>query len=385
MTKRSNGEGSLCRRSNGTWLAQVTIEGRRKTKTFRLKKDAQAWLTDLNKQIQQGLTYSGTKTTVEEALLDWLIVKKQRLRISTFQSYRRISLKHIVPRLGKFKIHDLTPARIQAFYNDLTAAGVGKRSIEQTHLVLHGLLKYARIHGLVANNWASVVEVPRHQVAQMSVWNESQVSQFLIFVKSDPFYRLAFSTGMRKSEILGLQWKDLDWQAGTIYIRRQVVQPEGGGFDFGPPKTKLGIRKIRLGAGLIEALKIQQQVTIPAMKTAVSAITWKDYDLIFPSRFGTPISDTNIAHEFQNLIKQAGLPQIRFHDIRHTAASLMLLHGEPLIRVAAILGDTLAVLLSTYAHYIPDDQERASKIMDEITTTIAIDCITLHHEEVKNG
>ncbi len=117
---------------------------------------------------------------------------------------------------------------------------------------------------------------------------------------------------------------------------------------------------------------------------AIAGDTWREHDLIFPSSIGTPRGGYNVSHAFQTMIERSGLPAIRFHDIRHSAASMMLLHGEPPVRVAAILGQSVQVLLETYAHYIPDDQERASRLMDEITTPIAIemhqDCIMIASE-----
>lgn len=245
--------------------------------------------------------------------------------------------------------------------------GTGNRTIEIVHTILHGFLKFAQREGLVAQNWAKLTEVPRPNHREMKVWDESQVSQFLQFVQADPFYRLAFHTGMRRGELLGLQWKDLDFKTGMLTVRRQAFRPEGGGFVFQPPKTETGKRAIRLGKGLIEALRIRFNETIPQMQL-LAGDSWQENDLIFPSIKGTPQDGYNVSRNFHRLAVAAGLPPMRFHDIRHTCASLLLAHGEPPMRVAAILGQTVQVLLSTYAHVIDNDQERAANLMDEITT-----------------
>jgi integrase len=177
---------------------------------------------------------------------------------------------------------------------------------------------------------------------------------------------------MRRGELIGLQWKDLDWQTGMLHVRRQVYNPEGGGYLFQSPKTERGRRAIRLGRGLVEALRIQYSVTVPQL-IAIAGEQWKDNDLMFPTRVGTPRNGYEVSKSFHIAAQAAGLPAIRLHDIRHTAASIMLLHREPPVRVAAILGQSVAVLLSTYAHYIEDDQERASQLMDDITTTTMIE------------
>ena len=390
MSKRSNGEGTLCRRANGTYLAQVTIDGRRVSKTFKTRKDAQEWLNTTNRQVKQGLTYSSAKTTVDELLTTWLTMKKGKSRPATEEQYRRLSRLYISPVLGKLKLQDMSAARIQSFYSLLEKKGTGKRTIEIVHTILHGFLKYAQRLGMTAQNWAELVEVPRPEDREMSVWDESQVSHFLQFAKGDPFYRLAFATGMRRGELIGLQWKDIDRQRETIQVRRQVYTPEGGGFIFQPPKTERGRRGIRLGKGLLEALKFQQNSTIPNLM-AFAGERWQENDLVFPNTIGNPRNGYEVSKSFHEAVIAAGMQVIRFHDIRHTAASIMLLHGEPPVRVAAILGQSLAVLLSTYAHYIPDDQERASRLMDDITTTYLVEipqdnCIILHHEGGgKNG
>lgn len=370
--KRSHGEGSLFRRPNNTWLAQVTIEGKRLAKTLKTRKEAQEWLSLTTKQIQQGLTYNSTKTTVKELLDSWLEIKRAKTRPATIESYSRLSRLYIIPKLGGLKLQELTAARVQDFYTRLQNEGTGRRTIVLTHLVLHGLLEYALMRGLIAQNWAGLVEVPKVEHREMSVWDESQVSQFLLFVKGDPFYRLALATGMRRGELIGLQWKDIDWQSGMLQVRRQVYEPEGGGWQFQNPKTERGRRSIRLGKGLLEGLRYQYSVTIPQMK-AITGDRWQENDLIFPSSKGTPRNGYEVSKRFKQLVIESGLPVIRFHDCRHTAASIMLLHGEPPVRVAAILGQTVAVLNDVYSHYIQDDQERAANLMDEITTTTAVD------------
>ena len=385
MNKRSHGEGSLNKRANGTYLAQVSIEGKRVSKTFKVRKEAQEWINTITGQVRQGLTYSSAKTTVDELLTEWLNIKRTKSRPATNESYSRLARLYISPALGALRLQELNAAKIQKFYSTMEKQGTGKRTIELTHTILHGFLSHAQKLGLIAQNWAALVEVPRPDKRKMSVWDESQVSQFLMTVKGEPFYRLAFATGMRRGELIGLQWKDMDWNTGMLHVKRQAYEPEGGGFIFQAPKTERGRRGIRLGKGLLEALRVHFTQTIPLMM-AIAGEDWQDYDLIFPSSKGTPRNGYNVSKEFHELAGQAGLPLIRLHDIRRTAASIMLLHGEPPVRVAGILGQSVAVLLSTYAHYIEDDQERASQIMDDITTTTTFelkDCNRLQLIEAK--
>ena len=371
MPKRSHGEGQLYKRENGSYTARVTLDGRRLSKTFRLRREALKWIETLRGQGQQGLTYDSAQTTVSELLERWLRLKAAQSRLSTIESYTRIARLHIIPEIGRMPLMELNAARIQALYDRMAQNGVKNPTIKYTHTVL-GFFSHAKKLGMIGQNWTEMASVPRRaKREETKVWNENQVNLFLNYMKGDLFYRLAFSTGMRRGELLALQWKDLDWASDMLKVQRQVYRPDGGGYVFQGPKTDRGTRSIRLGHGLMDALKIQFSRTIPLMQLAAGS-SWKNHDLIFPSYQGGPRQGDAVSKEFHRLAAAAGLPVIRFHDIRHTAASIMLLHGEPPVRVAGILGQTVAVLLTTYSHYIPDSQESTATLMDSITTVTSI-------------
>lgn len=369
--KRAHGSGSVYQLKNGTWRALVTVEGRRISHTAKTQKEAASWAREMSDQVRQGLTYESARTALGEFLEGWLEIKASKLRPATIEQYRRLSRLYIQPKLGPVVFKDLNAATIQAFYSQLQAEGTGKRTIEIVHTILHGCLKHARRLGLASQNWAALVEVPRPAKREMQVWSEDQVSAFLARV-DDPLYRLAFATGMRRGELIGLKWEDLDWQAGSLMVVRQVFRPKGGGFRFQEPKTARGRRAVRLGPNLLEALREHFNQSLPTARV-LAGERWEEHDLILPSSIGTPRHGYEVSKTFKRLARLAGLPPIRFHDIRHTAASLMLIHGEPPVRVAGILGQSLAVLLETYAHYLPDNQERAALLMDEITTPVQVD------------
>jgi integrase len=156
-----------------------------------------------------------------------------------------------------------------------------------------------------------------------------------------------------------------------IMIRKECFHPEGGGFVFQSPKTKLGKRTIQVGQGVIDRLRAQLKIVDELRKTGGE--TWQEHDLIFPSLVGTPIQASRISHEFPELAKKAGLPVIRFHDCRHTAATIMLSHGIPPVIVAGMLGHSISILLNTYAHFIPTMQDQAAQLMDDILTPIPIE------------
>jgi integrase len=364
----------------------ATVEGGRLTKSFTTQREASAWLRDTIRQAEEGLGYHANKTLLKDFLEAWLQTKSSRLRLSTQEQYRRVVKIYLTPGLGKLKMSEVNAARVQAFYDALLAGGTGKRTIEIVHTVLHGALSHARRIGLASSNAAELVEVPRPEKHEMQIWDESEVSQFLAGVAGDgAFYRLAFSTGMRRGELIGLKWSDLDWQTGMLQIRRQVYEPQGGGWRFQEPKTARGKRAIRLGPGLLESMRAHFITIIPGMMS-FAGDKWQDHDLIFPCTKGTPRNGYEVTKKFQRLAGELGLPVIRFHDIRHTCASLLLAHGEPPMRVAAILGQSVPVLLETYAHFIPDDSDRAATLMDEITTPVTLPIAQrMHTPKMKVG
>jgi len=374
MAKRTAGAGSIYRLGNGTWRALATVGGgKRISHTAKTQREANEWLKETLRQLDHGMTIYGAKTPFADVILAWLAVKENKLRPATIEQYRMQINKRLIPAFGNLMIKELNAARIQGLYTTLQDQGTGARTIEICHGILHGCLKYAHRLGLIAQNWAELVESPRPEKKEMQIWSESQVSAFLAGAPDQAFYRLAFATGMRRGELVAVQWSDLDWGTGALMVRRQVYQKPGGGWRFQEPKTARGRRTIRIGPGLLEALRSQYFEVLPLQRELTGEVRWKEHDLIFPSTVGTPRNSANVSHTFKALVLASGLPAMRFHDIRHTAASLMLLHGEAPIRVAAILGQSLAILLGTYAHFLPTDtQESVSALMDSITTPTQI-------------
>jgi integrase len=256
----------------------------------------------------------------------------------------------------------------------MAISGKSARTIKLMHVVLRMCLEHAKNIGLVARNPAENCKVSKSPKVEMSIWDEDQVNRFLVSIhghKNENLYYLALATGMRRGELLGLKWQDVDWKNQRILIKRQVCNPQGGGFVFQEPKTNLGIRSVRLGTGMIERLRAQ--LGIIDLMRRISRDKWQEYDLIFPSITGKPLIGNNVSLEFNKLVVNSGLPHIRFHDCRHTAASIMLTHGIPPVIVAGMLGHSVSTLLTNYAHCLPDRQDEAAQLMDAVTSSISID------------
>jgi len=373
VKKRSAGEGTICQLPSGSWRAQVTLKGRRLSHTAKNQQAARDWIRKIQAQIEQGLTYDDERTTLGMFLEGWLATKKHALRLATYEQYSWVSRLYLQPNFRKVRLKDLSSGQVQEFYDQLAKSGKGVRSIRVAHAVLHCCLEQAKNLGLIARNPTEFCKIPKQEVKDLNIWNEDQVMTFLNFVhghRNENLYYLALVTGMRRGELLGLKWQDVDWTHQKLMIKRQCFHPQGGGFVFQSPKTKLGRRSVQLGIGVIERLRAQLY-NIDLMRN-ISKERWQENDLVFPSLLGTPQGDRNLTHEFQELVKASGLPAIRLHDCRHTAASIMLSHGIPPVTVAGMLGHSLAILLTTYTHFIPGTQDEAARLMDEITSPIQV-------------
>ena len=372
---RGRNEGSIFRRCNGTWRAQITLNGKRISYGSKTKAECQAWLRRMQFQLDQGYDYQGGKITLGEYLVEWLIGYKITIRPKTHHRYKGLIDKYIVPNIGHITLKDLHPLNIERFYSDLLDAGVGPRNVRHIHAVLHRALEKAVGYNLVLRNPAHGVTLPRYKPAEMQVWDESQVSVFLVAAEGSSFkslYHLAITTGMRQGEILGLKWPDLHWNSGTIQVQRQVQYVPGQGRSFIDPKTRAGRRKIKLGEGTLHALRLHKERQ--KLQIAFAGARWVDHDLIFPNRVGNPLDPSNLRLDFNRIIAETGLTKIRFHDLRHTAASLMLNYGVPSIVVSRILGHSKpSTTLDIYGHLYQEMGGEAPKIMDHLVTPIRVE------------
>jgi integrase len=372
--RRGNNEGSIVKLPSGTYRAQISIDGQRLGFTSKSRGECQAWIRKMLDQIDEGLTFKGTQTTLEDFLTGWLVIAKTTLRPKPGQQYEKMAVNHIIPVLGKVKLKDLRPDTIDSFYQNRIKAGVGVRTIRYCHAVLHRALEKAVLLGQLTRNPVDGASPPRMSQAEITVLDETQVVLFLIAAQGNRhefLFNLAVKTGMRQAELLGLKWADLDWRSGILQVRRQVQRIDGQGFIFCEPKTKTGRRSIQLGETSLQMLR--KQFEKQKCEQEKAGDRWKENDLIFASSIGTPTELRNLLREYKKVLRKAGLPAIRFHDLRHTAASIMLKHGIPVLTVSRILGHSKpSVTLDIYAHMIPGMQDQAAKLMDEVLTPIPV-------------
>lgn len=372
---RSKNTGTISKR-NGRYRAQIsTPNGERPSKTFAIKAEAEKWIRDQQLKLDQGFDFQGSKITLAEYLPKWLETRSLDLRSKTAHHYEQVIKKHILPNIGNVALKDLSLARVEKFYSNLIQSGVGTRTIRICHNILHKSLEKAVRYGYVTHNPAHGAALPRYTHTEMQVLDQAQVGHFLVAAQSSSYralYHLAITTGMRQGELFGLKWTDLEWLTGTLHIQRQVQRVPGQGWSFLEPKTNAGRRTIVICESALQVLREHRVHQIELKDQAGDC--WQENELIFPNTVGAPGDPSNLRKDFLQTLAKAGLPKIRFHDLRHTAASLLLNNKGTLIAVSKMLGHSKSsVTLDTYGHLFNESQGEIAEIMDKLVTPILVE------------
>lgn len=368
--RRGNSEGSIYKRPSGKWRAQITSNGSRHSFTGNTQRQCQEWINDFRIQKAKASKITAGETKLMDFLPVWISsIRSSRARNTVF-TYEWIMNKRIIPFIGNIALEDLSPDKVQDFYRRLLSQGLSNHAVHVTHKVLNSALGHAQKMRRIISNPCKGTSPPKPDQSEMKIFDENKSRIFLTAAQDyeDQYYSLyylAIHTGMRQGELLGLKWIDVNWENSSLVVQRQVIRVRGEGFHFTKPKSRLGNRTIVLGQGAIKILKNQKMVA--KEKRTNSGDAWTDYDLVFPTNVGTPILDSNLRRGFRNTLKWAGLSKIRFHDLRHTAASLMLNNGIPLMVVSRRLGHSKpSITLDVYGHLIPSKQQDAAELMDKV-------------------
>jgi integrase len=306
---------------------------------------------------------------VAQFLDKWLTASaKQSVKVRTYEGYESIARVRVVPRIGTKLLARLTALDLQALYTELTDAGLSARSVHHTHRVLHRAFGQAVKWNILARNPCDGTTAPRPQRAEMKVLTPEQVRAFLAATVDHPahaLYTLAVTSGMRAGELLGLQWGDVDLDDGHLTIRRALQQQNSAGLVFVTPKTAKSRRRILLSQRAIDALRAHRDRQTFHRRQIGSE--WRDLDLVFPGPFGGPTDPSWSRQVFYAALETAGMPRVRFHDLRHTAATLALIQGVHPKVVSDMLGHgSVGLTLDTYSHLLPAMHQQAAAAMDAI-------------------
>ncbi len=368
--RRGNNEGSIFRRKDGRWVAEISLNGRRITKYGKSQKECRGWIKEMLNKIERGLTFDGMQLSLERYMESWLSGKALARRVTTVSKYRRYAELHILPMIGKMRLQAITPAHVRAIYMRMQMEGRGARTIQLVHVTLHCAFAQAVREGLIGHNPLDAVERPKVDTQQFQVLTEEQARTFLAASKGhslETLFYLALTTGMRKGEILGLMWSDVDWDKGILRVERQLQQAGIGSATLTPTKTKAGRRQIKLGKGALAMLTAHRQRQ--ESQKDLTRDRWQEHGMIFTTSIGTYMDQTKVSREFKGILKRAGLPDIRFHDLRHTSISLLLDIGTPINTVQSRAGHTKAsVTTDIYGHAMAHSQEVAAERIEELVT-----------------
>lgn len=333
------------------------------------KKDAERKLADLLHQLDNGTFIKPSKTTLAEFLERWLRdYAKPNLSPRGFERYAGIIRKHITPDMGSLMLTQLRPEHLQKHYTASLNNGLSARTVRYHHAVIHKALQMAVKWGLVSRNVADGVDVPRARHPEMQTWDENDVTRFLEAAKDSPYYALFYTalyTGMRRSELLGLKWGDVDFILSQVYINRSLHHLKDGSYVFTQPKSAKSRRTIALPPSAFLVLKDHHKKQ--KLERAVLGIPLTDDNLVFSQFNGKPLRPNTITRAWAMLVARAGLKVIRLHDARHTHASLMLKQGIHPKIVQERLGHTsIQITLDTYSHVVPGLQQAAAERFDKL-------------------
>jgi len=380
VTKRPGKDGMKYRVTVDYPSDPFTGKRKQRSETYRTRKEADSrereWLTE----IERGTAVDGTKMSVGEYLLHWVdTVARHNVRITTYESYRWMIEKHIVPTLGSVPLQRLTAAQVQGFYSEKLSGGASPRLVHLCHLRLRQALTQAVKWSMIARNVTDAVDAPTVRYKRGGTWTPLEARTFLTVALSDgysPLWHLALATGMRRGELLGLRWQDVDEKRGTIAVVQNVVAYKGAPL-IQEPKTSAARRTVILDPMCLTLLKAHRKRQ--AERQLVSGPEWRSLDLIFSTPDGGPINPNNVSRNFACIMQRAErrrkaehpdaapLPRIRFHDMRHTHATLLLQEGEAVHTVSARLGHANpAITLSIYAHVTPSMQESAASTIGRL-------------------
>ncbi len=377
-TRQGNGEAKIVQLPSGSYRTQVLIAGRRQSVTGKTKEEVKRKRRELLANADKGMLPPADRLTVVQFMERWLedVVKPEK-RPSTYTSYEQNYRCYIRPHLGRLKLTQVQPGHLRQMYTEMSARGLRPHTIRRCHAVVHTALEQAVSDNLVYRNVAHNLKgLPSVEAGaqEVVILSPEQVGRLLDTAKGSSYHALltvAVYTGIREGELLGLRWQDVDLEAGTLSVRQALSTRK----HIGPPKSRSGVRSMTLPKVCVAALRKHK-----LLQTEVRLMTeqWHDTDLVFstlkPGRNkgpgtipGSPLTASNVVRAFKDLLTKAGLPHMRFHELRHTACSLMALQGVPATVAMKRMGHSdIRLTLQHYTHVLESQDRDAAARLDAL-------------------
>ncbi|MBF8267735.1 MAG: Integrase [Dehalococcoidia bacterium] len=367
MSKRGNSEGSITKRPDGRYESRVTLsDGKRRSFYGKTRQEANQKLLRAQKAIAEGLPLAGERQTTGVFLETWLRdAATPRVRPKTLLRYQQIVRLHIAPEIGRVPLARLTPQHVEEMLSEVSAKGASPRTVEHCRAVLRNALHHAMRHSLVGRNVAALADAPHVPVREITPLTPDAARRILDAVLNDrllALFTVALACGLRQSETLGLRWSDVNVDAGTLSIQR-TLQRVNGAFAFFPPKTPRSRRTIAMPAPVMSALLRHMKRQLEERATMGDAWEGDQWgSLVFTDEIGRPLTSFRVSRRFRKLLHLAGLPPMRYHDLRHGAASLMAAQGVSARVAMEILGHAqISTTMNIYTHIAPELQKDAAE------------------------
>ena len=378
MAKKGNGEGSIYPHKRGgkrvgyrgAYTVYTASGPKRRYVSGKDRDEVRRKLTAAMASRDNGLVFEDENLSVGEYLDRWLSDSvRGTVRESTFSRDKYLVTNHIEPILGRLRLKNLNALHLQGLYRERMDSGLSGSTVQKVHHVLHKALAQAVKWDLMPRNPADSVKAPTPNPKEMNPLSACEARKLLEAARGnrlEALYVLAIHTGMRRGELLGLKWKDLDLENATVRVRRTLTRVDGGRrLALGEPKTKKSRRTVRLTQGAVETLKSHRAGQ--AEERLRAGTLYEDKDLVFASGGGGFVNPSNLRQRsFAPLLERAGLAQITFHDLRHTCASLLFQRNVHPKFVQELLGHaSVAITLDTYSHMLPGMGGEAAEAIGE--------------------
>ena len=368
MAKRANGEGSIYQRKDGRWAASLSVGGGKRKHFLGSSRHAvNKRLVTAMKARDDGLPVVDERRTVAQFLKGWVADKKTSARPGTVRGYESKIRVHILPAIGTIPLAKLTPQRTQAFFSERLSSGLAPQTVHHIRAILRAALTDAVKWGLVGRNAADLVDPPRVSHEEFRPLTPAEAQALLAAVSGDrleALYSVALALGLRQGEALGLRWEDVDFDTGTLRVSQSLQRIEKK-FTFVEPKTRRSRRTLALPAIATVALRAHR--TKQLEERLAAGPMWEEHGLVFTRANGMPLHGSSVTREFQRMLERAGLRRLRFHDMRHACASLLIAQGvHPRVVMETLGHSQIGITMNLYSHVLPEAQRQAAAQMDAV-------------------
>lgn len=372
--KRGQNEGNIYRRADGRWEARLRVgyrNGKRARRSVfgKTRAEVAGKLRTIILAHEQGTLEAPARLTVGQFLAQWLEDSaRPKLRPRTFATYSQVIRSHVDPGLGRVPLRRLSPQHVQSWLNERAKSGLSPRTCQHARAILRAALGRALKWGYVSRNVAALVDSPRVVKHEIKPLSPDQARTLLATAREHRYGALitvAVALGLRQGEALGLRWVDVDLDGGVLQVRNALQWVTGGGWSLVEPKSERSRRAITMPDILVSSLRGHRMRQREDRLLAGSG--WHENGFVFTSRAGAPLDPWAVNKAFKRLLTAAGLPDIRFHDLRHTAATFLLAQGVDPRTIMETLGHSqISLTLNTYSHVLPSLQRDAADRMNRI-------------------